>query len=758
MNILKRLFNRKKRKTPAQLKSELVASLPLSSVPGELISAFRFDIDNDGRKCDGAVLLTDKTLAVYIDREETARYTISDCIRFEFRALVGACEIDVTDLQGEHVVCRADNASRDLLAKNARRLERLRETGTYSTDEELEMYRVCPKCGRKLQRGLSVCTHCADKKSMLKRLLVMARPYRKYLIISAILFFASFALQLVGPYVNKLLVDGYVDNAQAKAAAAAGGADRAVIFRGFIFTIALMLLIRIGQSVITSLRNLSVMKAGTGFIVDLRRMVFEKIQQLSVRSISKRTSGELMRRVTGDTSQLENFIVGQLPNIIEQTVLVVSVTVILFIFDWRLGLLILAPLPLCLVSWASISRFFHRIYGRQWEAESRSGTVLYDIFSGIRVVKAYRTEQKEFARYDGAAKEEKDIAVKNETVFNLVDPLFGLVMNLGTIFLLYYTGTRILGGNMTLGDASMLGAYVGLLYGHIGWVANLPRIIVRTVTSMIKVFDVVDEKADVADAKEALTVKIKGDIDVEDLTFGYDEGTDVLKKVNLHIDSGKMVGIVGRSGAGKSTLINLIMRMYDPDGGCVRIDGHDLRDISQQSLRSQIGAVLQETFLFKGTIYDNIAYALPGCPREAVLSAAKAAGAHDFIIRLPDGYDTVIGENGHTLSGGERQRVSIARALLRDPRILILDEATASLDTETEKNIQDTLKKLIKDRTTIAIAHRLSTLRNADFLVVLDKGTVAEVGTHEELMRRKGIYYGLVMAQRQMAGRKGKTG
>jgi ATP-binding cassette subfamily B protein len=282
--------------------------------------------------------------------------------------------------------------------------------------------------------------------------------------------------------------------------------------------------------------------------------------------------------------------------------------------------------------------------------------------------------------------------------------------------------------------------------------ANFPRRLVRVMTSIIKIFDIIDEKVDVADKENAIDLKIEGHISIEDISFGYDESKDVLRHVSLEIKPGEFIGIVGKSGVGKSTLINLVMRLYDVDDGCIKIDGHDIRDISQESLRSQIGVVLQETFLFSGTIYENIVYAKPDATREEVITAAKLAGAHQFIMKLPDAYNTKVGERGYTLSGGERQRVAIARALLHDPKILILDEATSALDTETEKQIQDALQRLAKNRTTLAIAHRLSTLRNATRLVVLDKGTVAEVGTHDELMKNKnGIYYGLVMAQRQMS-------
>lgn len=713
----------------------------------DIIVPFGYDLycTSARESCDGIVCVTGDRVIRYENGSEAESIPVSEIGEFKCRTGIGCVFLEYiikgeeADKGGDRVICRATMTYARLFAAIARRLNRWMkgESFDYSYEDELDLY--CPKCGRPYRPGSRVCDRCVDKKAYLGRLWEIAKPQRLLIYISVAMYFVIAAVNLLGPVIHRILVDDYIM------------AETKPILQQFVIVILLMLGLSIVQRLLSITRSLILVTASNKIVVRLRELVFGKIQEMSIARISKRTAGELMNRVTGDTSVVNNFLTRQIGDCIEQVVTLIAVAIFLFVYDWKLALLIILPAPAVIAVNKAFWKYMHRRWHRQWMAEEHANSILHDIFSGIRVVKAFGMEKHEGVRYDESITDLRDTAIKNETFYSIYDPILNFFMGIGQFFLLYYAGTHILSGQMTLGYMMQLTSYISLIYGPLFWISNLPRQIVRLTTSIVKIFDVIDEKSDVSDVENAKEIEVKGNIDIENASFGYDEAVEVLRNINLHVKPGEMIGIVGRSGVGKSTLINLVMRLYDVDEGSIKIDGVDLREISQDSLRSQIGVVLQETFLFSGTIYENIAYAKVGATYDEVITAAKLAGAHEFIMRLPDAYNTKVGERGHTLSGGERQRVAIARALLHDPRILILDEATSSLDTETEKQIQDSLQMLIKDRTTLAIAHRLSTLRNATRLVVLDKGTVAEVGTHDELMRKKGIYYGLVMAQRQMS-------
>jgi ATP-binding cassette subfamily B protein len=326
-----------------------------------------------------------------------------------------------------------------------------------------------------------------------------------------------------------------------------------------------------------------------------------------------------------------------------------------------------------------------------------------------------------------------------------------LTSSLGIVIVWFFGGRRVLAGEVTVGELVAFVQYQMIMYRPLQWFAQLNNWLTRALAGAERIFEVIDADPEPYQSSDYQALPdIRGEVEFRGVTFGYERYKPVLKGVNLHVQPGEMIGLVGRSGAGKSTLINLLCRFYDPDEGQILVDGIDQREIRLESLRSRIGMVLQEPFLFNGTIAENIAYGKPDASLDEIIRAARAANAHTFVVNKPDGYDTQVGERGAKLSVGERQRVSIARAILHDPRILIMDEATASVDTETERQIQEAIGRLVQGRTTFAIAHRLSTLRNANRLVVIDEGTIAEVGTHDELMERKGLYHRLVNMQTEV--------
>ncbi|MBO7148292.1 MAG: ABC transporter ATP-binding protein [Clostridia bacterium] len=599
---------------------------------------------------------------------------------------------------------------------------------------------ICPVCGGELKPGEKRCKKCSKPLKLILRLFGLTHGFRAKILITALMLVIISSVSLVVPYLNRILVDDYIKS---------GKSD--ISYKGFAFVILSMVFVQIILNLLSIVRRYFSASAGAGLQTELATKNFDKALSLSLSTGSAYESGDLYTRINREISDIQWILTEHVPNYLEHILKLVFVGVLLFTYDVKLALVMLLPIPVIIFVFYIVREPTHALWVKQRSKSRQSNSVLHDIYSGIRVVKSYGTEKREFDRYDKVSKEYRDIQIKNEILWPLIiRPTFFLA-GIGEFFLLYFVGNRILDGSMTLGEMAQFSAYVSMIYAPLRELANLPKLITYLGVSVNKMFDLLDEKEEMKDAPGAKAVTVVGEVEFKNVSFGYDETREILKDINLTVKPGEMIGIVGRSGAGKSTLINLIMRMYDPTSGSITVDGHDLRDINQESYRSQIGVVLQENYLFTGSVYENILYAKPDAGYDEVIAAAKAAGAHVFIMKLPDAYNTKVGERGYTLSGGERQRIAIARALLRDPKILILDEATASLDTETERRVQDALANLIRNRTTFAIAHRLSTLRNATRLIVIEHGTIAETGTHDELMEKKGLYYSLVMAQRNMS-------
>jgi len=577
---------------------------------------------------------------------------------------------------------------------------------------------------------------------VLLRLGRFAKPYRKQLISGFLLTLASTAATLVPPYLTIPLMDDILipfQNGQKIAVA------KVVLFLGALLTAAL-----VGWALGWA-RTYLLALVSERIGADLRTTTYEHLLTLPLDYFGGKRTGDLMARIGSETDRINIFLSLHALDFLTDVLMITMTAVILFSINPLLAIVTLVPLPF--IAWMihvvrdRLRTGFEKI-DRVW---SEVTNVLADTIPGIRVVKAFAQEKREANRFRSANLYNLQVNDKLNKTWSLFTPSVSLLTEIGLLVVWGFGIWQVARGSITVGVLTAFIAYIGRFYTRLDSMSRIVSVTQKAAAGAKRIFDILDHVSNVPEPANPVKVeRIQGRIEMADLGFRYGSRA-VIRDLDLAIEPGEMIGLVGHSGSGKSTLVNLICRFYDVTDGAIKVDGTDIRRFAVADYRRHVGLVLQEPFLFFGTIAQNIAYGKPDATREEIVAAARAAHAHDFILRLAHGYDSLVGERGQGLSGGERQRISIARALLIDPRILILDEATSAVDTETEKEIQKALDNLVKGRTTIAIAHRLSTLRKADRLVVMDRGEIVEVGPHDALMEKQGAYWRLYQAQLRQA-------
>ncbi len=572
---------------------------------------------------------------------------------------------------------------------------------------------------------------------VLRRLFGYVRPYWKWLVLASVFLLASIGLSLVPPLLQRDIFDQVIE---------AGDLSRlGGLIGALIGVYALLQLVEVGEMY---LRH----TLGQRFIYDLRVRLYDYLQQLSLSFFERTSTGELMSRVTNDVDALENFVTHGVVLSVVALLRLLGASIVLLVLDWRLALVVLIPLPVIAVSLRKFNRRARPIYRRARDRLGEINARLQDSLAGIRVIQAFGQETAELGRFRAISEEYHRERVRAIRAWSTFFPALHFVAAVSGAFVLGLGAWMVVEGSLTVGTLVAFLAYTLSFYGPLRRLTEIDNVFQQAIAAGERVFELLDETPHIRDAEGAIELKeIDGEVVFEDVRFRYVDGEEVLHGVTFHMAPGEVVALVGPSGAGKTSIASLLCRFYDPVEGRVLVDGHDLREVQVKSLREHVAVVLQDTFLFNTTVRDNLLYGAPDVGEEEMIAAAKAAFAHDFLMELPDGYDTEIGERGVKLSGGQKQRLALARAILADPAILILDEATSSVDAEAEYLIQQALDEVMKGRTSLVIAHRLSTIRSADKIVALEHGRIREVGDHEELLSSGGLYSQLYRRQLELA-------
>ncbi|MDY6874166.1 MAG: ABC transporter ATP-binding protein [Chloroflexota bacterium] len=575
----------------------------------------------------------------------------------------------------------------------------------------------------------------------MKLLLRFAKKYAWALVITIVAMLALVGAQLLIPWLIRTLIE-LVTN-ESLSPDTMNVVTRLTLIAAVTF---------VARGVVQFLRSYMAHIAGWGVVSDARKFVYEHLQKLSLRFYEDKQTGQLMSRVVNDTDLFERMIAHAIPDVLVNVVTFIAITAILSSLNWRLTLYSMAPIPLVVISLIGFAKFVRPAFRNRQAEVGELNAVLNDSITGIREIKAFNRESEQLERVEVGIERYRLSLMKALKLMAIFQPFIDLSTSIGQLVIIFFGGRMALQGALPVADLVAFFLYLENFYQPIRALGTSWEQVQESLAGFDRVSELLSEVPDVTSLKNPLPIAepLKASLSLKDVSFGYDDGGVVLQDIDLEIPASNVVALVGPTGVGKSTLVGLIPRFYDVQQGSIELNGVDIRELDVEELRKKISIVLQDVFLFHGTVRDNILFGRPDASDEEIIHAAKVANAHDFIASLPQGYDTIIGERGVKLSGGQRQRISIARAVLKDSPILILDEATSSVDTETELLIQQALARLMKGRTTIIIAHRLSTVRNADKIVVLEGKNIVEQGTHDELIRQDGLYKRLYTVQEKL--------